>query len=65
MVGCRAGGGKILGVIHAMWIGEEEDDQLDEMLVTEGDASRCHSNCMSLPIQLLHKTLRQRSKTAQ
>ena len=43
MVGCRGAGGKILGVIHSMWIGEEEDDQLDEMLVTDGDASRCSS----------------------
>ena len=29
----RAAGGHIVGVIHSMWIGESQFDELDELLV--------------------------------
>ena len=32
----RAAGGKILGVIHSMWIGEEKFTELDELIVADG-----------------------------
>ena len=35
--GCRDGGGMSLGVIHSMWIGEEDDKKMDEQIVTDGD----------------------------
>jgi len=33
----RAAGGKTLGVIHAMWINEEQSSELDDVITTSGD----------------------------
>lgn len=32
----RAAGGRSLGVIHSMWINEEQSDELDEVIVADG-----------------------------